>query len=211
MFQKLKSLFFVTEKDDNTELETKSPPKEAGSSAPVDPDLTPQKEEKFREILLKAIEENNFDGFDYLEFRKSIISLEELNKDVDARYQAALNMLKAMGASPQKIIDTGKDYLKILESERTKFYQAVERQKVQKIDVNKQEIKHIEKLINDKKLKIEQMNKELVEHTKTRSELISQIDQSEELLNVNKEGFKAAFDTISYEIENDLVKIQSLK
>ena len=119
MLKKLKSLFFVEDESaaaaqgKSTSSEEKATPeanqssvkKEVSSNKMSNPAAVPSK--KFIDVLLKAIEANNLEGFDYLEFKQSLQSLTKVEMDEVTRYQSALAMAKTMGANKKSLVSSG--------------------------------------------------------------------------------------------------------
>ena len=101
MFDKLKRIFIIEEEDSG-----KQKPKETTPSAPANQTsssssspkssstFTSSKvgtpKEKFTNILFGAIEANDLEGFDYLEYKESLQSLAKMNMDEETRYKSAL-------------------------------------------------------------------------------------------------------------------------
>ena len=102
MFKNLKSLF-IENVDDGSKKEKIEEPKPVEKNTknkkvtqPVAKaafQASPGKvSSKFMEILFKAMEDNNLDGFDYLEFKQSLKSLEKMPMDEQTRFKSAFAM-----------------------------------------------------------------------------------------------------------------------
>ena len=70
--------------------------------------------DKFTEVLFSAMERDNQEGFDYLEFKQSLRSLEKMPMDEATRYQSALAMAKTLGANPVLLQQSAAHYLNVL-------------------------------------------------------------------------------------------------
>ncbi|MEE9437807.1 MAG: hypothetical protein V3V14_02325, partial [Saprospiraceae bacterium] len=137
MFSKLKNIFVLEDENDTkkavkvsqekTKEEVKkntySPPDITIStdSSKVSPPPSGKPNSKFINILLKAVEEGNLDGFDYIEYKTSLQSLSKMEMDEETKFKSALAMAKTMGATKEKLISSSNHYINILKSERTKF------------------------------------------------------------------------------------------
>ena len=111
MLKKLKSLFIVEEEGNNSSAQTTEVVQnQENRQEVVAPVSTPHEpispvvsqsgknvDPKFIDILMKAIEENNLEGFDYLEFKSSLQSLAKMSMDDATRYQSAMAMAKSVG------------------------------------------------------------------------------------------------------------------
>lgn len=135
MLKKLKSLFIVEEEGSISSSQTteaiQNQENIQESTAPVSTPSDPvvqmstqavkNVDPKFIDILMKAIEENNLEGFDYLEFKSSLQSLAKMSMDDATRYQSAMAMAKTLGASPDKILQSANHYLAVLKKKVTNF------------------------------------------------------------------------------------------
>jgi hypothetical protein len=88
---------------------------------------------KFTNILLQAMEANNLDGFDYLEYKHSLHNLAKMAMDEKTRYQSAYAAASTMGATPAKLVKTAHFYIDVLKKEEAKFAQALANQKDKQI------------------------------------------------------------------------------
>ena len=121
---------------------------------------------KFMTVLLKAMEANNLDGFDYLEFKQSLKSLEKMPMDEQTRFKSAFAMAQTMGATPDHLVKTADHYIRVLLSEEEKFGQALAKQKTKQIGDKQNQIQQLENIIQEKKKTIEKLKKEIEEHAK---------------------------------------------
>ena len=185
MFGKLKSLFILEDDNESKKAAQKAVEKQSktdksdesdnpGVSAhditinmdvPKDPP-TGKPDPKFVDILLKAVEKNNLDGFDYLEYKSSLQSLSGMDMDEETRYKSSMAMAKTMGATPDKLIETAKHYISTLENEKSKFQDALKSQKSKQVTGKESAIQEIEKGIAGKMKKIEELKKEIAADTK---------------------------------------------
>ena len=108
MWKNIRSLFIIEE---GTEpQEEKTPPKAPSRQEPapaagqVPESARGKVTEQFTEVLLRAMSENNIEGFDYLEYKKSLSSLRKMPMDEPTRYQSAFAMAQTMGAQPQRLM-----------------------------------------------------------------------------------------------------------
>jgi len=220
MLKKLKSLFFVEEEGGSDKIEAaekkksqaapKSPAqkstKASDSSSMSNPSAAPSK--KFIDVLLKAIEANNLEGFDYLEFKQSLQSLAKMDMDEVTRYQSALAMAKTMGADKKSLVSSGKHYLKVLQQEQQKFMQAHQSQQSKQVGDRENKIKQLENLIKEKNQKIAALQKEIEADKKSLETEKATINKAVAKVSATKDGFLAAFNQVSKQIEKDIAKIQ---
>lgn len=164
---------------------------------------------KFVEILLKAIEENNLEGFDYLEYKSSLQSLSKMNMDDATKYQSAMAMAKTMGANKNKVIQSANHYLLILSKENDKFQAAVSAQKSKITQDQESGIKNIELSIANKRKQIEQLNKEIEIDTKKLEDMRHNINSSTSKISETTSKFNYAYKIVSQQIADDMKNISS--
>jgi hypothetical protein len=160
--------------------------------------------EAFVEHLLKAIEANNIDGIDYLEFKNTLQSFAKMPMDENLRFQSALTAVKTMGATEQKIFDSAQFYLDILAKEEASFSKAVERGKSQKIDGELQRIEQMKsqrqekmQLIEKMKVEIEQISKEI--NGSSEKVMVDQVK-----IDTKRNHFYASYEFVVNQIKNDI-------
>ena len=224
MFGKLKSLFIL--EDDN---ESKKAAKKAvdnqetniGKSRStvsakditvnIEPSNTPQTgkpDSKFVDILLKAVEKNNLEGFDYLEYKSSLQSLSGMDMDEETKYRSSLAMAQTMGATPEKLIKTAQHYIATLNKEKSKFQDALKGQKAKQVTGKESSIKQIEQGIAGKLKKISELQKEIENDNKKVAEMKTGINKAAAKVQKTSDSFHYAFNVVSGQILADIEKMQ---
>lgn len=164
---------------------------------------------KFIDILMKAIEANNMQGFDYLEYKNSLQSLAKMNMDEATRYNSAFVMANTMGLTKENLIHSINHYLKVIDNEEKKFKDALVNQRTRQIQGREDQYKNLELTIGQKQKQIEQLNLE-IEKSKKELEGIK-IELNESILKIDQTNhqFMKAHKMISQQIKDDLAKINS--
>ena len=218
MLKKLKSLFIVEEEGNNSSAQTTEVVQTQENrqevlvpfSTPHEP-ITPvvsqnskNVDPKFIDILMKAIEENNLEGFDYLEFKSSLQSLAKMSMDDATRYQSAMAMAKTLGASPDKILQSANHYLAVLKKESDKFQQAVEGQKA-KLDQDQQAgVKVLQQSIVTKEQQIVQLTKEIETEKANLAKMQADIQQGAAKITDTATRFAQAYNLVKKQITDDI-------
>jgi len=225
MLKKLKSLFIVEDENDKTSSaetakgneDTVAPISKAGatggvpkptSNTPVSPSdikTNAKPDTKFLNSLLSAVEANNLEGFDYLEYKQALQSLPK-HLDEKTRFESAFAMAKTMGASNVKLIQSGQHYINILKKEQGKFLSAY----TGKLESARgtAQIKNLEQTIAQKKKQIEQLQKEITDSEKVLEKKKSDINQSVAKVELTKDKFLSAYKVVAGQIEQDIKKMQ---
>lgn len=215
IWKNIKSVFvvedeqFVSNQSDNTQVSKKKAAKETGSASTqkTAPSAIPQTGKptaRFMEVLYSAMEKNNIDGFDYIEYKQSLQSLAKMPMDEQTRYQSAFAMAKTMGATPQLLIDTAAHYKNVLAKEENKFEKALAGQQEQKIGVKQQEIKGLEATIKNKADQIKKLTEEIQEHQAKSQKLVSEIQNAAAKVETTKNNFIASYTKLMVQINQDI-------
>lgn len=224
IFKKLKEVFILEEDQQNkdvqstqeTEISQETTTSEAASSVdmpiddttPIAPTTSGKPDPKFVDILLKAIEKNNVEGFDYLEYKSSLQSLAKMDMDETTRYKSALAMAKTMGATPDNLIASATRYLDVLKAENVKFKAALKGQKAKNVTGREGEIKAISTDIEKKKKQIAQLQKEIEIATKKQETLKADINKSAAKVQATSDNFNRALSIVAGQIQTDIDKMK---
>ena len=210
--KKFKSIFVVEE--EGTATANPAPASPEKSSAPANEQfaapapVSGSVSDKFLEILLGALDKNNQEGFDYLEFRQALKNLAKMPMDEATRFHSAYAMAQTMGITPAKLVESGKFYLNVLGAEQARFNEAHAQQRAKLIGNREEEVKNLEAAIEQKAEQIKQLTQQIEEH-RQRSELVRrEISESTIKIENTKADFEATYTTVTGQIEADLAKIQ---
>ena len=224
MLKKLKALFVVEDESDKIKeenvktnhknqqkasSESSTPSKDVKLEIPVPSDPQGKPDPKFVDVLLKAIEKNNLDGFDYLEYKQALQSLQNMNMDEGTRYKSAFAMAKTMGATPKKLMSSANHYLKVLQDEEKKFREALVNQKTKQIKGREQKITSVESSLKQKKAQIEKLTKEIEDSEKELKSIKDQINKSAAKVESTNERFRLAYNLVIGQIKEDMTKMKS--
>jgi len=218
MFKKLKSLFIVEEGISDASTESSSPEVQSDSATTtfsstadldtLNSEVTKKGIDKFVNHLLKALDAAGQDGFDYLEFKNSVKSLENLNMDEETMFKSALAMAKTMGAEKSSLESSAKYYLSILASEKQKINDAY----IEKVKSDQTETeKHISRLSDTIKSKADQLKKlelEIKQHSAELEKYKSEQGQNAQKAKVTLNEFEKAYQMINGQIAGDLEKLE---
>ncbi|MBK9735772.1 MAG: hypothetical protein IPO92_12710 [Saprospiraceae bacterium] len=215
MFKKIKSLFIhedpaaegaqvnneasVESKGENNTLNQGTYQNRPVGSGSPDP--------KFTELLLKAIESNNQDGFDYLEYKNSIKSIENVIPDEGMRYKSAFEMAKTMGLTKEKLVQSAKHYLQVLSSEDQKFKEALENQKAKQIQGRADQIQSFEKSITEKQQMIEKFSQEIESAKKQLETFKGEINEAIVKIDMTNQQFVSSYNLVYGQVSADVEKI----
>jgi hypothetical protein len=166
--------------------------------------------QKILDSLSKAIFDSNLPGEDYLEFMEAFKAMKDIPLEESIKMKTAYATLSTRGLTIPKILESAEYYLKILESEKNKFYSALEGQKQGNIGGKK-------KLMTDKdaenKTKAEQIKKlteEINSNTIEIEKISKEISEFENKIKSTENDFIYTFEKMSNQIKENVEKIKTI-
>jgi len=210
IFKKFKSVFIVDDGSAPTvtiqgDGKAQQP---AVSVSPAPVAATGSVSNKFMEILSGALEKNNQEGFDYFEFRQSLKNLAKMPMDESTRFQSAFAMAQTMNVTPEKLIESAKLYLTVLNSEQSKFAEAHVQQRAKLIGNREEEIKNLEGMIQQKTEQIQQLTQQIEEHRQRSKQVRDEVNDSTVKIETTKADFETTFSNVTANIQADIAKMQ---
>ncbi|MEZ5008591.1 MAG: hypothetical protein R2753_10630 [Chitinophagales bacterium] len=222
VLKNLRGIFFTEEEPkeekETSSKETKSTTQATNTSSSNTTDTTTTvntsesqgtKDDKIIDTLFQAIESNNLNGFDYLEFKRSVKGLEKMVADEATRFKSAFATASTIGITMEKLVETADYYAKVLDKEKSQFIKAAKDQSEHLIDNRKKELQHLLKSLEDKKKMIDEMQNDLLKG----EERIKQIQDGIKSATVNIENTKKNFETswsfLKEQIVTDIEKIKT--
>jgi uncharacterized coiled-coil DUF342 family protein len=210
-FKNIKSLFIVEDEEFVKKASSANPevkktedggkPEVAKEHVVID---TGKISDKFTNILFSAMEGQNLPGIDYLEYRQSLKSLEKMPMEEAVRYQSAFAMAQAMGAVPQKLIDSANHYLEVLKGENAKFNQSLLNQKKEQITNRETNIQQLNTGVQQKEDQIKKLTAEIDKHKAEIEKLKQDISDADIKLKETSEAFIATYGSITAQILQDV-------
>jgi vacuolar-type H+-ATPase subunit I/STV1 len=219
MFKKFKSLFVIeegaateegkqtSEVESGQKKETVSPTRPFEVPAGLAKDGKVQ--DKFLDVLFGALESNNQEGFDYMEFKDFLRSLANVPMDDSTRYKSAFATAQTMGATKEKILKSAQQYVSILANEQSKFQEALNGQKQRNLTGKQEEIRRLEENIKNKEAEIEKMKAEIQSHRTQIGTLEQEINGASEKLTQTANDFEATYQALLGQIQADVKNIES--
>ncbi|MBI5914173.1 MAG: hypothetical protein HY842_02255 [Bacteroidetes bacterium] len=208
-FKSIKSLFIVEDENAATKNEQPAPGSPVdSSSAKINFDAPPARpgeaNAKFMEVLFGAMEKSNLPGLDYLEYRQSLKSLEKMPMDEQVRYQSAFAMAQAMGATPQKLVESAGHYVNVLKEEEAKFQEALRSQTTERIGNRQEMIKNLDTTIRQKAEQIKKLTQEMEQHRAEMEKLEIEIKEATTKVEMTKNDFVASYQALVAQISADM-------
>ncbi len=210
IFKQLKSLFIV---EDNEGESSSSKPKTIKSTTNKttrkSTAVSPKETEKFVNILFKAIEDNNIEGYDYLEFVQSINNLKKqgISSEEEKLFNTAYALAKTMNVDKERLLKTADYYLNILNKEKTKFNEALVNSAKVKLKDKNDKLADLNKSLDDDKKALEALKKRIASTESKISKISKELSSSKQKVENIKSGFEDALKQITNKIVDDKNKI----
>lgn len=166
--------------------------------------------ERFTEMLLGAMNTANMEGFDYIEFKQAIQNLVNLPMDESTRFKSAFAMAQTLGATKDKILQSGQYYLNILKQEQQKFSAAAARQREQQVGAKETESKEMGQTIQQKEEQIRLLNVEIEQLRQKQQQLNNEITEAASKVDATSADFEVSYQHIVEKIQHDLQQINQL-
>jgi hypothetical protein len=166
-------------------------------------------QDKFLEVLFGALQSNNQEGFDYLEFKDFLRSLANVPMDDGTRFKSAFATAQTMGATKEKILTSARTYMELLSKEESKFQEALNGQRDKNLTGKHNEIKKLEQTIQQKQADIEKLKADIEEHRKQIGTLETEINSASEKLVQTANDFATTYQALLGQIQNDVKNIES--
>ncbi|MGB1205804.1 MAG: hypothetical protein ACPG5B_09170 [Chitinophagales bacterium] len=201
----------------NTVIPTDTPPplpsqkpiEETAKTSPTPDAPKPQLDKRYFERLMQSIQDNNMDGFDYLEFKSALKSLDNLPLDEATKFKSAFATSSTMGLTYDTLLGSIDFYKKVMEREKDKFREQL-KQQVTKTMVTKQENKDkLEQSIQHKMEQIKRLTDEVNASKEKLGKVESEMNQLIGKIEGVKTNFVATFNHLMKQFDNDLAKIKN--
>ncbi|MEO1438542.1 MAG: hypothetical protein AAFV80_23585 [Bacteroidota bacterium] len=166
-------------------------------------------DQKSATYIIRALEENNLEGFDYLEYKQSLSGMVHLNMDESTRYQSAFVTASTLGLTKEKLLETAHFYKKVVTREKDQFEAALKNKIDNEIAGKRLEVNSMETEINNKYEQIRRLKEEIAALQTKIENYQESINGVEGKIDEARSSFENAHTTILKYIDDDIQKIES--
>ena len=177
------------------------------SIAPVAP---AQDTSKFAQYFHDLLDKANLPRPDYFSFMDALQQMANLNIPEDAKYQAALATLKAIGLKdPSSLVNSAQQYIQILETDKAEFVQKADDKSSGETSALQADIKKLESDNEEAKQQIEELQKQIMQNTQVAMQKRDQINERALHYSTSKQGYLSVCESIEGKIRGDVVRLQN--
>lgn len=170
----------------------------------------PEVDERSVQFLVKALESNNLDGFDYLEFKETLSKIADMGGiDEVTAFKTTFATASTMGLTYDNLVKTARYYLKILEKEYAQFGEAVKKQVETQIANKKKRGDNLLQQIDTKRRQIEQLKLQISQYQTEIAQLQDDMEAAKDKIEGTKANFEKTYAIIEQEIRQDLQRIET--
>lgn len=164
-------------------------------------------DQRFLETLLNALERNNLEGFDYLEFRQALRNLGKMNMDEATRYKSAFAMAQTMNVTPLDLTRTAQVYIDVLNREQKTFSDAMSNQEKTQINSRKDRLAQLDKSIIQHQGQIESLMASINVQRQEVDKLTSELAEVHQKIVNTQDRFARTHAFLMEEIQTDVKKM----
>ena len=166
-------------------------------------------DEKSVKFLTSALEKNNLPGFDYIEYKQSLVALAGMSMEEETAFKSAYATASTLGLTKEKLLKTAEHYKKVLMNEKVQFDAALQKQVNQRVNNKLEELNKLKKQIDDYKQKIAQLEKKIAQNQETIEKQDDVIQKAKEKIESTKDGFELTLQSLVNEIDKDINNINT--
>ncbi|MBT8219333.1 MAG: hypothetical protein KJP00_05900 [Bacteroidia bacterium] len=154
--------------------------------------------------LVSALEQNNLPGFDYVEFKQSMVAIDAMNLDTETSVKSAFATAATMGLTKAKLVDSARHYIKVLNNEKDQFDLALRGQVKKKIESKKDQVNQLKSLIKQYHDQIKQLQSEIDKSERIIANADEDMQAAKNRIDETKDKFENAYNNIVGEIKSDI-------
>ncbi|MGB0931467.1 MAG: hypothetical protein ACPGVB_11855, partial [Chitinophagales bacterium] len=163
--------------------------------------------EKYYNMLMKAIEVNNMDGFDYLEFKHSLTALKDIPIDEATKFQSAFATAATMGLTKEKLIHSADFYKKVLAKEKDSFRNELQKHIGGRLHKSEARTNDLTQMIQKKSEQIKKLTEEINQHQVELDKTCKQIEGLKEKVHEERDSFITTYDHLLKQMDKDVQNI----
>ncbi len=167
-------------------------------------------DERSASFLTKAIADNDLPGFDYLEFKKAVAALKEMEMDDLTAMRSSFKTAEIAGLTKDKLLFAAEHYLKVLEKEKIQFTEAMKNQFKVKVKNREERIGFLKGGVIDGNDRIKKIQAKIEELQQELQATESELEGALNGLKDTENKFTSAFESLKDKINTDISNFKEL-
>lgn len=164
-------------------------------------------DEKSLEMLTQVIEKNNLPGFDYYEFKRSVMMLKEMSLEEAVAFKSAFQTASTVGVTKEKLVETAQYYRNLMTKEQENFTAALEKQHQVRITDRKSEIGRLIDQIARHEAELTRLQEEIAVYKEQTATAEKNLGADADKLAATRTGFETTLQTVLTTIDTDIEMI----
>lgn len=161
-------------------------------------------------FLADAMQKSKAKGFDYLNFREAVANLQAEGLEEAVAFRYAFTTAKTMGISKAQLAKSLKQYVAILDREKSSFEAALNKRTAERVTKRESDIAKLKKSMEVARTKIEQLKAQVAKAEERIVAERKQIEVDQSQLDDRRSGFEGAHSALKEVITEDIQRIDSL-
>lgn len=160
-------------------------------------------------ILEEAIASSNLPGFDYIEFRDSLVRMQGVPMSEEQKFQAIFATAQSIGVTQQKLLEAIDHYLGVIKAkddEFTTYSEEVYNSKVASVEAA---ISQLTATIDGEASEIKRLTESIQARRKQQDEMTLQVLQARQDIGNKKAAYQATRDAVVGNLTADRSKIEA--
>lgn len=162
------------------------------------------------ESLVKAIQNANLPGEDYFEYAESLKAMKDIPLDEKIKIQTVLATLSTKGLTVQTVFDSADYYIKVLDNEKNKFYDAMKAQTNNLVVKKQKDIETLDKEIKAKSDQIALLTQEITKNQQEIEKIRNEMAQADNKIKSTEGSFVFTFEFVVNQIRENISKLKAV-
>jgi len=167
-----------------------------------------QVDDSIRQDLLKAMEQNNLEGYDYFEFRQALKNMEKVLPVETDRFKAAFAAVASL-VSPENLVKTAQHYVDVLKTKSSEFDKYVAKVRAERVTGKEEQATQADANIQATQNQIDLLNKEIADMKLKKAQLQNEALAEKAKIDAVALNFGRTVQEVMGQITSDINKIQT--
>jgi protein-tyrosine-phosphatase len=165
--------------------------------------------EEMHQGLLKLVEDNNLEGFDYIEFMDSVAKMSAVALPEQDKYKLVFTTAQSFGVTREKLIEAVDHYMGILEGHKAEFEEHAASQVSEEVVNRKNKIETLETQNEELNQKIADISQQIASNTTEIASLTQEAAQEELKINMVAQDFNVTYEHVTSRMQSDKQKLST--